>query len=119
MLWQPRLSKPKAQTNSYLFRAVSKTDLIEVIWLIPSREMWHMYDPGKVTENIDIAWSISEFEHNRQELEKPHPEDLPEERARLILKDIVDEKLQEVRRKKNKAEKVTEIVDKVQLFFNE
>src|SRR5579863_4273753 len=35
MLWQPRLSIPEPQTNSYLFRATSKTDLIEVVWILP------------------------------------------------------------------------------------
>jgi hypothetical protein len=40
LLWQPRLSKPTAQTNSYLFGAQSNTDLIELCWLIPPRELW-------------------------------------------------------------------------------
>jgi len=100
MYWDPRLSLPEAQTNSYLFRAISKTDTIEVIWLIPPREMWPQYDMGKVTESNEVAWSINQFKHNRKELEKPHPDDLPEERARLILKAIVDEKLQEIRSKR-------------------
>jgi len=100
MYWDPRLSIPEAQTNSYLFRAISKTDTIEVIWLIPPREMWPQYDMGKVTESNEVAWSINQFKHNRKELEKPHPDDLPEERARLILKAIVDEKLQEIRSKR-------------------
>jgi len=100
MYWDPRLSIPEAQTNSYLFRAISKTDTIEVIWLIPPREMWPQYDMGKVTESNEVAWSINQFKHNRKELEKSHPDDLPEERARLILKAIVDEKLQEIRSKR-------------------
>ena len=37
MLWQPRLTRPKAQTNSYLFRAQSNSDVIEVCWLLPPR----------------------------------------------------------------------------------
>lgn len=31
ILWQPRLTKPKAQTNSFLFRAIPKTGEIEVV----------------------------------------------------------------------------------------
>lgn len=100
MLWQPRLSVPEAQTNSYLFRAISKTDIIEVIWLIPPKEMWSQYEKGKVTESNEVAWSIEMFKHNKKQLEKPHPDDMPEERARLILKAIVDEKLQEIRKPK-------------------
>lgn len=119
MIWQPRLSIPKAQTNSYLFRALSHSDIIEVIWLIPPREMWSQYDLGKVTENPDIAWSIHQFQHSRQELEKPHPEDMPEERGRLILKAIVDEKLQEVRNKKVRITSTSKIIDNVKELFNE
>jgi hypothetical protein len=99
MLWQPRLSVPEAQTNSYLFRAISHTDLIEVVWLIPPKEMWKQYEKGKVTESNEVVWSIEMFRHKRNQLEKPHPDDMPEERARLILKSIIDEKLQSVRSK--------------------
>lgn len=100
MLWQPRLSIPEAQTNSYLFRAISHTDTIQVVWLIPPKEQWKQYEKGNVTESNEVAWSIEMFKHNRKELEKPHPDDMLEEYARLILKAIVDEKLQEVKTKK-------------------
>jgi hypothetical protein len=105
MLWQPRLSIPKAQTNSYLFRALSHSDIIEIVWMIPPREMWPQYEKGKVTESNEVAWSIEMFKHKRAELEKPHPHDMGEESARMILKQIVDEKLQEVRRPKIEYQK--------------
>lgn len=109
MLWQPRLSIPKAQTNSYLFRAISKTDLIEIVWLIPSREMWAQYEEGKITESGEVAWSIEMFKRKRSILEQPHPDDMPEERARLILKSIIDEKLQSIKAKKRIKEIQREI----------
>ena len=101
MLWQPRLSIPEAQTNSYLFRAISNTDIIEIVWLIPPKEMWKQFDKGLVTESNEVAWSIEMFRHKRKKLEKPHPDDMPEEIARLILKAIVDEKLQELKMSKS------------------
>ncbi len=119
MIWQPRLSIPQAQTNSYLFRALSNSDIIEIVWLLPPREMWSQYEKGNVTESGEVAWSIEMFKRNRSMLEEPHPEDMPEERARLILKAIVDEKLQDVRNKKNRISAVSEIIDGVKLFFNE
>jgi len=119
MLWQPRLSVPKAETNSYLFRAISNSDIIEVVWLIPPREMWSQYEKGNVTESGEVAWSIEMFKRNRKMLEESHPDDMPEERARLILKAIVDEKLQDVRNKKNRISAVSEIVNGVKSFFNE
>lgn len=99
MLWDPRLSIPSPQTNSYLFRAISHSDMIEVIWLIPPREMWAQYDKGKVTEFNEAAWSINTFIHNRQELEKPHPDDLPEAMTSQIMRQIIAEHIQKLRDK--------------------
>lgn len=88
MIWQPRLMKPKAQTNSYLFRAISKTDLVEIVWLLPPRELWAQYELGKVTESRDIVTSIMNFLHCREMLEAPHAEDWPEEKIRRKLEEI-------------------------------
>lgn len=100
MYWDPRLSIPEAQSNSYLFRAISHTDIIEVCWMIPPVEMWSQYDEGKVTESNWAYWSINQYKSNKKALEKPHPEDMPEEKARLIMKAVVDEKLYDVRQQK-------------------
>ena len=90
MLWQPRLTKPKAQTNSYLFRAVSKTDIIEIIWLLPPRELWKQFETGNIVESKDILTSIYNFENFREELERPHPDDLSEHEIKKILESIQD-----------------------------
>jgi hypothetical protein len=100
MYWDPRLSIPEAQSNSYLFRAKSHTDEIEVIWMIPAPEMWAQYDEGKVTESNWCSWSINQYKTNKKTLERPHPGDVPEEKARLIMKAVVDEKLFQVRQDK-------------------
>lgn len=100
LLWQPRLSIPDPQANSYLFRAKSKSDLIEVCWVIPPREMWEQYRFGNVTESEIVLWSIRQFTCNKQELKKAHAEDLPEERVRQILKLIVDEHRQKLKNEK-------------------
>lgn len=93
MLWQPRLTKPKAQTNSYLFRAISNTDLLEIIWLLPPRELWKQYETGNILECSDILTSIRNFESFREELEKPHDDDLSEPEIRKILKRIQNPKI--------------------------
>lgn len=87
-LWQPRLTKPKAQTNSYLFRAISNTDLIEVCWLLPPREMWSQYEEGLITGSKDVLKYIHLFEFNREQLEKPHPDDVSEERFWNIIDEV-------------------------------
>lgn len=100
MYWQPRLSKPEAQTNSYLFRAQSKTDIIEVCWLIPPREMWPQYNIGNVTESELVMWSVNQFRFNQEELEKPHPEDMSEERGKVILQGIINEHISTLKHRK-------------------
>lgn len=89
MIWQPRLTKPAPQTNSYLFRAISKTDVIEVCWLLPPRELWNQYRQGNVTEDNEVLWSINEFETNRKQLGKPAHDDLTDEKIKIIYKQIV------------------------------
>lgn len=88
MYWQPRLTKPEAQTNSYLFRAISKTDLMEVCWLIPPSETWKQYKKGNVTENDLVNWSVNLFKNNKEGLESPMMDDLPDEKVREIYESI-------------------------------
>jgi hypothetical protein len=97
MIWQPRLTKPKAQTNSYLFRAKSNTDELEICWLLPTREMWNQYFKGKVTENELVIWSINQFLNFRNVLERLDPDDLPDERCRHIYITVATEIDQEKR----------------------
>ncbi len=95
MLWQPRLSRPEPQTNSYLFRVISKTDLVEICWLLPPRELWPQYSKGKVTANELVSWSIREFINNRISLGLPHPEDYSEETADYIYRNFLSNKRKE------------------------
>lgn len=97
MIWQPRLTKPKAQTNSYLFRAESNSDKVEICWLIPPREMWDQYNKGNVTEHELVRWSIAQFIGNRENLESPDPDDLYDTKINWIYEKIAMELDQEYR----------------------
>lgn len=88
MLWQPRLTRPDPQTNSYLFRAKSKSDEIEVCWIIPPRELWPEYQEGKVTESEIVCWSIDMFVNHRNKLKENHPEDLSDGEIKYIYKQV-------------------------------
>lgn len=90
-LWQSRLSKPKPQTNSYLFRAKSKTDIIEICWLLPPQELWKQYQKGNVTHHPIVLWSIDQFINNRKKLEEADPDDWSDEQALNILLSCVKE----------------------------
>jgi hypothetical protein len=88
LIWQPRLTKPKAQTNSMLFKAYPGTDLIKVIWMIPDRALWGQYKKGNVTENETVTQSIEDFQFNRKKLEAKEDDDLSDEKIDSIYLEI-------------------------------
>lgn len=76
LIWQPRLTKPKAQTNSMLFKAYPGSDEIKIIWMIPARELWGQYEKGKLLENETVKMSIFNFQNLREKLEAKEDDDL-------------------------------------------
>lgn len=88
LIWQPRLTKPKAQTNSMLFKAYPGTDTVKVIWMIPARELWAEFEFGKLAQNITVVESICQFRNNREKLEAKEGDDLPDEAIDMIYRDI-------------------------------
>lgn len=100
LYWQPRLSRPTPQTNSYLFRAQSKTDLIEICWLIPDRAIWPQFEKGKVTHDEMVEWSINQYRFNKKDLAKPHADDLSEMQGANILRSVIKEHEEALKLKK-------------------
>ena len=88
LIWQPRLTKPKSQTNSMLFKAYPGTETIKIIWMIPARELWAQYEKGKVAEHNETYISIQNFLNNRQLLDAPEKDDLSDEQINEIYKDL-------------------------------
>lgn len=88
MYWQPRLTKPEAQSNSYLFRAKSRSDQIEVCWLIPPEVMWKQYKKDNLTEHELVIWSINQFMHHKKKLETKEPDDLSDNEILAIYTEI-------------------------------
>lgn len=101
LIWQPRMSMPKAQTNSYLFRVQTGSDAFQICWQIPPREQWQSYRMGNVTENKTVLWSIAQFENNREALERPHPDDRPDHIQEIAYQKFVAEVTEEILMKKN------------------
>lgn len=91
IFWEPRLTKPKASSNSFLFRAISKTDMLETCWVLPPIETWNQFVRGNVVADDIIAWSIHQYKTNKKELEKPFKDDLPDHRCKDILLSIARE----------------------------
>lgn len=100
LIWQPRLTKPQAQSNSMLFKAYPGTDTIKVIWMLPAPELWEQYAKGKMTENKTISESIEMFKANRKKLEEKEDDDMTDEQIDKIYKEISRDAKKE-RNKKN------------------
>lgn len=88
IIWQPRLTKPKAQSNSMLFKAYPGKDIIKVIWMIPAREMWGQYKKGYIAASQIVVDSIDAFQHNRAQLEAKEPDDLTDDQVDTIYRHI-------------------------------
>ena len=88
LIWQPRLTKPKAQSNSMLFKAYPGTDLIKVIWMIPARELWGQYGKGLMTQNKTVSDSIYDFQHNRKKLEEREDDDMTDEQIDAVYREL-------------------------------
>lgn len=88
LIWQPRLTKPKAQSNSMLFKAYPGTDVIKVIWMIPARELWDQYTKGKMTENKTVSESIQMFKADKKKLEEKEDDDMTDEQVDAVYKEI-------------------------------
>jgi hypothetical protein len=88
IIWQPRLTKPRAQTNSMLFKAYPGSDNIKVIWILPPKEIWEQFKKGNMTENPTIITSIYDFEHNREQLEAREDDDFDDKTIDRIYQEI-------------------------------
>src|SRR5437899_1821301 len=74
-IYSPWIWKPRAQTNSALYKVYPGTDIIKVMWIIPPREMWNVYQFGNLFENSLIAQCCWDFDNDREILEKPESDD--------------------------------------------
>lgn len=88
LIWQPRLTKPRSQSNSMLFKAYPGSDIIKVIWMIPSVELWAQYTKGKMLENKTVCESIHKYKNDRKELDAPESDDLSDEAINQIYTSI-------------------------------
>ncbi len=91
VIWQPRLTKPKAATNSMLFKGYPGSDRVDVIWIIPKRELWKQYQKGNLTENETVITSIYNFINHRQKLEAPDHSDPSDEEINGIYTQLACE----------------------------
>ena len=88
MLWQPRLTKPEAQENSYLFRTLRDSTDVEVYWIIPPKELWNEYKKGDMIQDDIIGNSIYKIRNHPEEMCVAHKDDLSDEKVRDIYRII-------------------------------
>lgn len=85
LIWQPRLTRPTPEPNSYLFRVLSKTDQMETCWVLPPQEFWGQYKKGNIIQSNDVSWSIDQYLNHFADLAKPFDDDLPKHVADDLL----------------------------------
>jgi len=88
MIWQPRLTKPKASPNSMLFKAYPGKDTVKIIWMLPARELWEQFMKGQMMHNETIISSIWSFIHKRKRLEEKEEDDLSDEQIDAIYRQM-------------------------------
>lgn len=88
MYWQPRLGKPRMETNSYLFRIRSHSDECEIMWMLPPKELWEQYEKGNITEHSLVKWSIDQYKSNKSQMENPEPDDIGDSLGLQILNEV-------------------------------
>jgi hypothetical protein len=86
ILWQPRLTKPEPQPNSYLFRTLKDNNDVEVYWILPPFELFNEYQKGDMIQDEIICESIDRFLNNKASLCVPHRDDLPLEKVKEIIR---------------------------------
>jgi hypothetical protein len=70
LIWMPRITKPKAEPNSYLFLVTKRPEQIRVIWLLPKPELWKQMAPGMISHHPDVWTSIQNYLKYRKKLEE-------------------------------------------------
>ncbi len=71
LIWMPVITKPKAVPNTYLFLANKNTDVIEIVWMLPKKELWNQYAPKQMCFNENIWVSIQNFIYDKDQLNSP------------------------------------------------
>ena len=89
LIWQPRLTKPKAVPNTWLFRVQPGSDAVEIVWMLPQEELWDEYNKGKMTENQFVIESIHDYQFNREKLEEKDPRDLSDEMVKKVYGEVL------------------------------
>jgi hypothetical protein len=93
LIWQPRLTKPRAQTNSMLFKGYPGSDNVKIIWIIPACELWAQFQKGKITESSVVYQSMHDYTYNRAKLEEKEDDDLSDEQIDYIYREIAHTKI--------------------------
>lgn len=89
IIWQPRLTRPNASSNSMLFRVQPPSESIEIIWIIPDSSLWDNFAPGKLSHNELINGFIQQYRRDKKYLEEPHKDDLTDARAHQVYQDLI------------------------------
>ena len=58
------------------------------MWMLPPVELWEQYEEGKIAESEIVVWSIQQYKNNRERIEEPEPDDMPDAIGMVILNEV-------------------------------
>src|SRR5215831_3730162 len=70
MIWQPRLTKPKASPNSMLFKAYPGKNTIKIISMLPAGASREQLMKGHNMNNATSPSTMSSYIHKRKRLQE-------------------------------------------------
>jgi len=112
LIWMPVVTKPKPTPNSYLFLCRKGSDVVQIIWLLPKRELWDQFKPGQMCFNENIWVSIQNFLHHKERLSAPD-EGGPTERDVEHFRKVISEEAHKNKVKKNQAKEIGKIFNQI------
>ncbi len=90
LIWMPKLTKPKPETNSMLFKHYPNNGTTKIMWMIPEPHLWPQYKMGNVTENAIVLESIDNFKNNMKRLSQKESDDLDDWQIDKIYTEIAN-----------------------------
>lgn len=88
IIWQPRLTRPKAQDNSLLFKVRPPSDVVEIIWILPPSDTFSQFLKDTMFKDSIIFDSINKYIFDKSILERKDQDDLSDEEVDKIYKEI-------------------------------
>lgn len=89
MYHQPRLTRPEPLPGTTLMKVdPNDPETATIVWTLPNQENFGLFKQGKMFADSFVYECIEKFLNNPRELLYPDPDDLNDEQAREVYKEL-------------------------------